>query len=289
MLSFYAKLWPCPDYHKVKAPMKTIILAGGLGTRLQEETGSRPKPMVEIGGYPLLWHIMKIYGHQGYSNFVIALGYKGDIIKRFFLDYHALRVDFEIHLASGARRFANCSIEDWIVKLVSTGEITNTGGRLLRLGHHLDRDSFFMLTYGDGLADVNLSALEAFHHSHGRLATITAVRPPARFGVITLGEGDEVIGFDEKPSVGQGWVNGGFMMLSSKLLDMFSGDHISLERDILPSLAARGELMVWRHHGFWQCVDTLRDLRYLENAWGSGHAPWQIWNETPHPVTESSL
>ena len=253
--------------------VKVVILAGGLGTRLAEETATRPKPMVEIGERPILWHIMKHYGQAGFTEFCIALGYKGEDIKRYFLDYHLMQGDLTVELASGKVERTPSGGEDWTVHLVDTGDGTNTGGRVKRLANHLD--STFMLTYGDGVADVDLAALLAFHRQQGKTATVTAVRPPARFGDLELA-GDTVNQFAEKSQAGAGWINGGFFVFEPAILDYLEGDDTSLEHDALRRLAAAGELAAFRHGGFWQCMDTLRDKRQLEAAW-AGNPPWKTW------------
>jgi glucose-1-phosphate cytidylyltransferase len=255
--------------------MKVVILAGGLGTRLAEETQVRPKPMVEIGGRPILWHIMKLYEHNQFREFFIALGYKGDEIKRFFRDYSSLTADLTIDLADGKVEAHNRGCEDWKVHLVDTGYDTLTGGRVKRLERRLS-DATFMVTYGDGLADIDLAALLTFHRSHGRIATVTAVRPPARFGGLVV-EGDLIKCFTEKPQAGEGWINGGFLVFEPAVFDYLSGDDSSLEADALERLAADGQLAAFRHAGFWQCMDTLRDKHLLESLWREGRAPWKVW------------
>jgi glucose-1-phosphate cytidylyltransferase len=256
--------------------MKVVILAGGLGTRLTEETETRPKPMVEIGGRPILWHIMKIYAHHGFREFVVALGYKGDVIKRYFLDYAKLQcTNLTVNLGSGDVLRHGGQPEDWTVHLVDTGNATNTGGRLKRLAGILGRESF-LATYGDGVADVDIGALVRFHRGHGKLATATAVRPPARFGGLRF-EGDQIAEFIEKPQVGEGWINGGFFVLEPEVLEYIAGDATSWEHEPLERLAREGQLMAYRHEDFWQCMDTLRDLRLLESLWTSGKAPWKVW------------
>ena len=245
--------------------MKVVILAGGEGSRLAEETAIRPKPMVEVGGRPLLWHIMKHYAHHGFPEFMLALGYKGEVIKRYFLDYSTLGTSMTISLREGQVRPHHQRSEDWTVHLVDTGLHTQTGGRVKRLEPWL-ADGTFMLTYGDGVSDVDLGALLRFHRSHWRLATVTAVRPPARFGGLVL-DGDLVSSFTEKPQAGEGWINGGFFVLEPGVLDFIEGDGTSLEVDTLHRLAAEGELAAYRHTQFWQCMDTLRDLRLLEDLW----------------------
>jgi glucose-1-phosphate cytidylyltransferase len=255
--------------------MKVIILCGGLGTRLREETELRPKPMVEVGGRPLLWHIMKHYGHYGFDDFVIALGYKGDVIKRYFLEYHAISSDVTVCLRTGGIEIHDGDRENWTVHLVETGLTTQTGGRLKRLAPWIGNEAF-MLTYGDGVSDVNLPELLAFHQPHGRLATVTAVRPPARFGEIVLADRD-VVRFSEKPQVGEGWINGGFMVCEPGVLSHIANDDSSLERDALEQLASKQQLAAYRHAGFWQSMDTMRDVRVLETHWHGGHAPWAMW------------
>lgn len=259
--------------------MKIVILAGGLGTRLSEETALRPKPMVEIGGQPILWHIMKHYQHHGFTEFICALGYKGESIKRYFLDYQMLSGGISIDFASGEVTQHSKEIENWTVHLVDTGQQTLTGGRLKRLEPWL-KDEPFMLTYGDGVSDVDLRQLLAFHRSCGRIATITAVRPPARFGGLDF-EGALVREFKEKPQIGEGWINGGFMVFEPGVFDYLSGDDGHLEVQALERLAADGQLAAYRHESFWQCMDTLRDVRTLETLWQSGKAPWTTWQQSP--------
>jgi glucose-1-phosphate cytidylyltransferase len=255
--------------------MKVVLLAGGLGTRLSEETETRPKPMVEVGGRPLLWHIMKHYAHHGLKEFYVALGYKGEVVKRYFLDYSQLNGRLTVNLADGAVKVHEKQPEDWTVHLVDTGADTLTGGRVKRLESLIGKGTF-MVTYGDGVSDVDLSALMAFHRSHGKLATLTAVRPPARFGGLVF-RGDMVAEFTEKPQIGEGWVNGGFLVLEAGIFDYLSGDATSLEVDTMERLAKEGQLAAYRHEGFWQCVDTLRDLRLLQSLWSGGAPPWRVW------------
>ncbi len=253
--------------------MKVVILAGGLGTRLGEETAVRPKPMVEIGGQPILWHIMSQYARYGHKDFLIALGYKGEVIKDYFLNYYFRRSDLTVDLATGEVQTHRTGREDWRVQLIDTGPDTMTGGRLKRLAPHL-RDETFMLTYGDGVSDVDLDALVAFHRDHGRSATVTAVRPPARFGALDF-LGEQVIRFEEKPQAGDGWINGGYFVFEPKVLSYLDGDRTLLEREPMDRLTARGQLMAYWHDGFWQCMDTLRDVKYLERLWSEGDAPWR--------------
>jgi glucose-1-phosphate cytidylyltransferase len=254
--------------------LKAVILCGGLGSRLAEETQVRPKPMVEIGGRPILWHIMKIYERHGTNDFVLALGYKGEVIKDYFLNFHARQSDLTAHLKSGSVEFSNQTAEDWQVALVDTGADTMTGGRLLRLRPHLQSGGTFMLTYGDGVSDIDLTALLAFHRAHGRLASVTAVRPPVRFGELSI-ERDRVTSFREKPQAGEGWINGGFFVFEPEIFDFIADDSTMLEREPLEQLALKNELMAYQHSGYWQCMDTLRDKQALEELWASGRAPWK--------------
>lgn len=256
--------------------MKVVILAGGLGSRLQEETTVRPKPMVEVGGRPLLWHIMKIFAAQGFRDFVVALGYRGEMVKEYFVDYCRTYADLHIDLKSGTVQSSNGRSEDWSIDLVDTGASTETGGRLRRLAPFLGGGAF-MMTYGDGVASVDLHALLAFHRTHGRLATVTAVRPPARFGGLRF-SGDEVVEFVEKPQIGEGWINGGFFVLEPAVLDIIPGDDVIFERGPLERLARERQLVAYRHEGFWQCMDTVRDMRLLESLWQQGNAPWRLWD-----------
>jgi glucose-1-phosphate cytidylyltransferase len=255
--------------------MKTVILAGGLGSRLAEETEVKPKPMVEIGGRPILWHILKHYARHGLREFAIALGYKGDVIKRYFLDYRALSGDLTVDLKSGAVSVAAREAEDWTVHLVDTGAATNTGGRVRRLRPLLEGGTF-MVTYGDGVSDVDLQALLRFHRAQGRVATLTAVRPPARFGGIAF-EGERVARFTEKPQIGEGWINGGFLVFEPGVFEYLGSDETSLEADTMERLAADGQLAAYRHDGFWQCMDTLRDRNLLQALWSCGSPPWKTW------------
>lgn len=255
---------------------RVVILAGGLGTRLSEHTEVRPKPMVEVGGRPLLWHLMKHYASFGCSEFVIALGHKGDFIKRWFLDYHTLAGSKTVRLKDGTvTTHVGEDHDDWTIHLMDTGAETMTGGRVKRLSGLLS-DGTFMLTYGDGVSNVNLERLMSFHRSHGKLATVTAVRPPARFGGLVF-DGDRVKEFTEKPQIGEGWINGGFMVLEPGVLKYLKDDRSVLEADALEALARDGELMAYRHEEFWQCVDTVRELRILEGLWESGKPPWKTW------------
>jgi glucose-1-phosphate cytidylyltransferase len=252
--------------------MRTVILAGGLGTRLSEETDVKPKPMVEIGGRPILWHILKHYSRFGFREFLIALGYKGEVIKRFFMEDSGLLGSLSIDMTQGKITKHEQTGDDWLIHLMDTGLATNTGGRLKRLQPWL-KDATFFLTYGDGLSDVDLHKLLAFHRRHGKLATVTAVRPPARFGGLAF-EGDLVAKFTEKPQIGEGWINGGFFAFEPGVFDYLQGDETSLEADALENLAADRQLMAYRHDRFWQCMDNLRDKRLLETLWQEGRAPW---------------
>jgi glucose-1-phosphate cytidylyltransferase len=258
--------------------MKAVILCGGLGTRLSEETELRPKPMVEIGGRPILWHILKHYSHYGYRESILALGYKAEIIKRFFLEHYHVSSGFTVNLAKGRVTAHDQDRDNWTVHLVDTGHQTQTGGRLKRCQKWIGNKTFLM-TYGDGVSNVNLKRLVAFHKSHKKLATVTAVRPPARFGGLVF-DGDLVREFTEKPQIGEGWINGGFFVLEPEVLDYIAGDDIAFEREPLEQLANDRQLVAYRHDDFWQCMDTLRDARLLETLWQSGKAPWKVWNES---------
>lgn len=252
--------------------MKTVILAGGFGTRLSEETEVRPKPLVEVGGWPILWHIMNIYAAHGHKEFVVALGYKGDAIKSYFANYGRMRSSLSIDLASGQVDIHGGVKEDWRLHLIDTGLHTDTGGRLKRLRDWIG-DEPFLMTYGDGVADVDVTALVAFHRRQGRIATVTAVHPPSRFGGITL-DGDLVTEFAEKPLAGEGRINGGFFVLEPQVFDYIDGDRTNFESDCLVRLARDGQLAAYGHDGFWQCMDTLRDVRLLNKLWDTHSAPW---------------
>lgn len=256
--------------------MKTVILAGGLGTRLAEETGVRPKPMVEIGGQPILWHVMKHYSSHGFNEFLVALGYKGEMIKRYFLDYYPLYGNLTVNLSDGGVRADNNECESWLVHLVDTGEDSMTGGRVLRMRERVGAETF-MVTYGDGVTNVDLKRVVEFHRSHGKIATVTAVRPPSRFGGIVF-EGDRVAEFTEKPQIGEGWINGGFMVFEPAVFDYMVDDSTVLEKDVLEALASEGHLMAYRHEGFWQCMDTIRDVQLLQTLWEEGRAEWKTWS-----------
>jgi glucose-1-phosphate cytidylyltransferase len=255
--------------------MRVVILAGGMGSRLQEQTSVRPKPMVEIGNRPMLWHIMKIYATCGYREFVLALGYKAEMVQDYFLNFHRLGRNVSVELSDGSATFHDEACDDWLVHMIDTGVDTQTGGRLRRLRGVLGNEPF-MMTYGDGVANIDIKRLVAFHGAHGKLATITAVRPPARFGGLRL-DGDAVVEFEEKPQIGEGWINGGFFVLSPEVLDLIADDQTLWERGPLEQLASKGELMAYKHPGFWQPMDTLRDVSYLETLWSSGSPPWKMW------------
>lgn len=255
--------------------MKVVILAGGLGTRLSEETHLRPKPMVEIGGKPILWHIMNIYASAGFDNFLIACGYKGEIIKEYFKNFFFHNSDLYVNLSDGSHDVVNNFNNSWRIGLIDTGIHTMTGGRILRLKELIGKETF-MVTYGDGLGSIDIRTLVTFHQDHGKLATITAVRPPARFGRLEL-DGDSVINFSEKPQTGEGWINGGFFVFEPEVINYINGDHSILERETLESLSKDGQLMAFRHEGFWQPMDTLREKQLLESLWTSGKAPWKVW------------
>jgi glucose-1-phosphate cytidylyltransferase len=262
--------------------MKVVILAGGLGTRLAEETTLRPKPMVEIGGRPLLWHIMNIYAGHGLKDFLVACGYKGECIKEYFHSYITRSNDYFIDLQNGSCDVVSRNEIDWRVGMIDTGLSTMTGGRLLRLKEWL-QDETFMVTYGDGVGNIDINSLLEFHRSNGRLATVTAVRPPARFGALQL-NGDEVCKFSEKSQADEGWINGGFFVFEPEVLNYLTDDETVLEREALENLAADGELVAYRHYGFWQPMDTLREKQQLEDLWQSGNAPWATWERAVSTV-----
>jgi glucose-1-phosphate cytidylyltransferase len=255
--------------------MKTIILAGGFGTRLSEETENRPKPMVEVGGRPILWHIMKIYTQFGFDEFVLALGYKADYIKKYFLDYVGYSGNITVSIKNGESKIVQREQDEWTIHLEETGLDTMTGGRIKNLSHWVNNETF-MVTYGDGVADVDINALMAHHKKMGKLATVTAVRPPARYGGLFMEDG-LVKKFTEKPQTGEGWINGGFMVFEPQVLSMIRGTRSSLEAELLEELSGMGQLAAYAHDGFWQCMDTVRDLKYLESLWVAGEAPWKIW------------
>jgi glucose-1-phosphate cytidylyltransferase len=256
--------------------VKVVLLAGGQGTRLAEETDLRPKPMVEIGGRPILWHIMKHYARHGFREFLVALGYRGDDIKRFFFDYMSFSGDLTVRIGERRVEQLHAETEDWIVHLVDTGADTNTGGRVGRLAPWLS-DEPFLLTYGDGVSDVDLGRLVEAHRASGMLATVTAVRPASRFGGLSFEEGGRVR-FIEKPQIGEGWISGGFMVLQPEVLGYIDGDGSSFESDVLERISEDGRLGAFRHEGFWQSMDTIRDVRYLRALWASGEAQWRTWD-----------
>lgn len=256
--------------------MKAVILAGGLGTRISEETHVKPKPMVEIGGRPILWHIMKMYSAHGVNDFIICCGYKGYVIKEYFANYFLHMSDVTFDMANNQMEVHQRHAEPWRVTLVDTGDDTMTGGRLKRVASYVKEEEAFCFTYGDGVADVDISALIAFHRKHGKLATVTAVQPPGRYGALKM-EDDLVAGFTEKPRGDGGLINGGFFVLSPKVLPLIEADHISWEMEPLESLAKGGDLMAFKHSGFWQPMDTLREKRMLESLWETGKAPWRMW------------
>jgi glucose-1-phosphate cytidylyltransferase len=255
--------------------MKAVILAGGLGTRISEESHLKPKPMIEIGGKPILWHIMKIYSHHGINDFVICLGYKGYVIKEYFANYFLHMSDVTFDMENNKMEVHQRYVEPWRVTLVDTGENTLTGGRLKRVREHINGDSF-CFTYGDGVADIDMRALIAFHQAHGCKATVTAIMPPGRYGAMNL-DGSCVRSFQEKPAGDGAWINGGFFVLEPSVFDWIEGDRTSWETTPLEELAARGELRAYQHTGFWQAMDTLRDKTHLEDLWSQGNAPWKVW------------
>lgn len=257
--------------------MKVVILAGGLGTRLAEETQIKPKPMVEIGGKPIIWHIMMHYSHYSFNEFAIALGYKGEFIKKYMLDYRLLNSDLTINFNTGEITRQGGHSPQWNVNLVDTGASTQTGGRMKHLAPYLNNETF-MMTYGDGISNVNLQELLTFHRSHKKLVTITVVHPPARFGHLNL-DNQQVTEFSEKPQTREGWINGGFFVLEPQVLDYINNDQTSWEHEPLQTLAREGQVMAYQHTGFWQCMDTLRDQRLLENLWQKEEAPWKLWQD----------
>lgn len=255
--------------------MKVVILCGGLGTRLSEETVNRPKPMVEIGGKPILWHIMKGYGAQGFKEFVLALGYKAEVIKEYFLDFRLHSSSLTVALGTGDVRLHDNPCDDWTVHLLDTGLLTMTGGRVSRAARFIG-DETFMLTYGDGVSDIDFRKLLEFHRRHQKLVTVTAVRPPTRFGDLSL-DGDNVVSFVEKPQIGEGWINGGFFVVEPAAAEYVTGDEVIWEREPLERLAREGQLVAYRHDGFWRCMDTLRDMKLLDAMWQNGEARWKVW------------
>ncbi|MEZ5276856.1 MAG: glucose-1-phosphate cytidylyltransferase [Opitutaceae bacterium] len=257
--------------------MKVAILAGGVGSRLSEETQIKPKPMVEIGSRPILWHILKHYAHYGFNDFVIALGYKGEVIKKYFVDYCSLESNLTVKLGSGSVIPHGNDSPEWNVELIDTGNATLTGGRIKRLQPFIGNEPF-MLTWGDGVSNIDLGKLLEFHRSHGKLATVTAVRPPARFGHMTF-DGDTVLEFSEKPQASEGWINGAFFVLQPEIFDYIEGDATQWEHEPMVRLAKERQLMAYRHDDFWQCMDTLRDKVLLESLWQKGNAPWKTWSD----------
>lgn len=256
--------------------MKVVILAGGFGTRISEESHLRPKPMVEIGDKPILWHIMKIYSHYGFNDFIICLGYKGHVIKEYFSQYYLYESDITFDFTNGNQKYIhNQSADPWKVTLVNTGLETMTGGRVKRIKPFINNEPF-MLTYGDGLADVNINDLMDFHKQHGKIATLTSVQPEGRFGALVLGNEDQVNGFNEKPKGDGTWINGGFFVFQPEIFNYLTDDHTILERDPLENLAHDGQLMAYKHNGFWQPMDTMRDKKLLDDLWVSGQAPWKL-------------
>ncbi len=258
--------------------MKVVILAGGFGTRLSEETDIRPKPMVEIGGYPILWHIMNIYSSQGFNEFIICLGYKGELIKKYYADLHLRSTDFDVDTNTGELKVHRNTSPDWKVSLIDTGISTLTGGRMLRIKNLIDEDTF-MMTYGDGVSNINLGNLLSFHKKHGKIATLTAVRPPARFGVLEITETGQINSFHEKPEGDGTWINGGYFVLNKEVFDYIGNDEPYFEDYPLKNLSRDGQLFAYKHHQFWRPMDTLSDKRFLENLWAKDKAEWKIWND----------
>jgi glucose-1-phosphate cytidylyltransferase len=257
---------------------KVVILAGGRGTRIAEETDVKPKPMITIGDFPLLWHMMKFFSAYSFDEFYVAMGYKGDVIKTYFTNYHRTSGNVRIDLETGEVTNYSSPPEQWKVNLIETGQSTQTGGRIKRIENWLRSPEPFFATYGDGLADIDLQKLLTYHKSHGKIATVTAVRPPARYGAIFFDRSEtRVVAFSEKPQSGEGWINGGFMVFNEEIFDYIKNDETTLEQDVLEQLARNGELMAFKHDGFWQCMDTLRDKYYLEDLWAKENAPWKIW------------
>jgi glucose-1-phosphate cytidylyltransferase len=267
-----------PPAEKGKPKVKVVILAGGLGTRLSEETDLRPKPMVEIGGKPILWHIMKVYSHYGFNDFVICLGYKGYVIKEYFANYFLHHADVTIDLKKNGLEVHDCKAEPWKISLVDTGVNTMTGGRIKRVERYIGKE-MFMLTYGDGVANINLRSLLRFHSKHGKYVTVTSVQPAGRFGTLTLGDRNHVTSFLEKPKGDGGWINGGFFVLGPQVFKYIKGDDTFWEREPLTNLARDNELVAYRHSGFWKAMDTLRDKHELDELCANGEAPWMIWND----------
>jgi len=256
--------------------MKVVLLAGGLGTRISEESYLKPKPMVEIGGKPILWHIMKIYSHYGLNDFIVCCGYKGYVIKEYFANYFLHTSDVTFDMSSNKMEVHQIKSEPWKVTLIDTGESTMTGGRIKRIGDYLNDNEDFCLTYGDGVSDLNIQSLIKFHESHGRMATVTATQPPGRFGALNL-DGTRILSFQEKPEGDGSWINGGFFVLNKKVLELIEGDETIWERGPMEKLARDGELHAFFHKGFWRPMDTLRDKNYLEDLWGMKKTPWKVW------------
>ena len=255
--------------------MKVVIMCGGVGTRLAEETEVKPKPMVEVGGKPILWHIMMHYAHYGFKDFFVAVGYKGEVIKKYMVDYCKLNSNITVDFKTGEVEVHDCARQDWRVNVIDTGIPTLSGGRLKRLGSYLSKETL-MMTWGDGVSNINLQELLNFHRRHGKLATVTAVRPAARFGHMEF-NGDKVVKFTEKPQTAEGWINGAFFVLEPGVLNYIEGDDTSFEREPLERLAQDGQLMAYKHSDFWQCMDTLRDKTLLQGLWDSGNPPWKVW------------
>ena len=257
--------------------MKAVILAGGLGTRLSEETHSRPKPMVEIGGMPILWHIMKIFDFYGINEFIICCGYKGFFIKEYFNNYHLRNTDVTFDLSNNSTAVLRNTKENWSVTCIDTGDNTLTGGRLRRVKDFLEPNESFLFTYGDGVGNVNIDSLVKFHKSHKKMATVTAVNPPGRFGILKIAEDNAVSQFNEKPDIGNSWINGGFFVLEPAVIDYISGDNISWEAEPLQKITRENELSAYKHQGFWQPMDTIAEKKYLEELYASNSAPWKVW------------
>jgi len=258
--------------------MKAVILAGGLGTRLSEETHSRPKPMVEIGGKPILWHIMKIFESYGVNEFIVCCGYKGFFIKEYFDNYHLRNTDVTFNLRENSSSILRNTKENWLVTCVDTGDDTLTGGRLKKIKEFLDPNEPFLFTYGDGVGNINIKSLLKFHKSHGKLATVTAVNPPGRFGILKINDSDSVTQFNEKPDIGNAWINGGFFVLEPSVIDYISGDNISWEEEPLQQITKDNQLSAYKHKGFWQPMDTIAEKKYLEKLYTSNEAPWKTWD-----------
>lgn len=258
--------------------MKAVILAGGLGTRLSEETHSRPKPMVEIGGKPILWHIMKIFESYGVNEFIVCCGYKGFFIKEYFDNYHLRNTDVTFNIKDNSSSILRNTKENWLVTCVDTGDNTLTGGRLKKIKEFLDPNEPFLFTYGDGVGNINIKSLLKFHKSHGKLATVTAVNPPGRFGILKINDSDAVTQFNEKPDIGNAWINGGFFVLEPSVIDYISGDNISWEEEPLQQITRDKQLSAYKHTGFWQPMDTIAEKKYLEELYSSNEAPWKTWD-----------